>query len=700
MEKGFRRLMMAFGIAAAVHATAIFSPELLRHRAMKPTMTRQVVHEEIRISETQKKPDPAPLEEERKQYIAELLTMLKNGKRVLLSDFLIKSQILDENIELARGKQPLIKESDVKGKYFQLAEEAKKEVIGKENKIEELHHYLHTKVFAGYFWGSGSILDVIDRGWYNCLSSTEMFSALLEDVLGEEQYKVLLFDDHAATFLKGMVIENTADTWKEAHKSYSGCGLAAPSDIFVAAYLVKHGISEEEFPPRIAAIYKSRAVWKGCPKKGKNKMAESLKGGGFPVVGVGSGFPEPPLEFIPNPYFEVNSKRIVSLAKGLLAAYQMSHIYDEKGFMKTKMKDRDLLVKPIQIPENVDWGELLERMKEQLEYSHIVPFLPEKVQCCVPIMSICPHIVPEIIESVSMTGNKKFDYYNKESICGRYEKAIENGTFTELKRYFPFSFCTALNAPLRKRYLGEKNGSILWFGLGNMEIADNFDFFLDELKSENPEIKESAAAALLLTDATRACKVFNALREEDKIPVSTILGWGCTDKETAWKNIIAFRDSGIKNNEDHRLETALAVIDGKDMDRHQYEILKSISKNVPLCSKPDLARIFYEYGDKKAAEECIKDTVERLAHGEDIANFWLCNIPSEYIHLFFPLLKEKPNLAVGVANNLICNEEHREHIPQLVEPLLAILQNAAMTVERRIKAAFTLLRLGVDPLKK
>lgn len=55
----------------------------------------------------------------------------------------------------------------------------------------------------------------------------------------------------------------------------------------------------------------------------------------------------------------------------------------------------------------------------------------------------------------------------------------------------------------------------MWFGLGNMALSDNFDFFLNELKSENAD-KEAAAAALLLSDAKKGCEALRALPDEEK----------------------------------------------------------------------------------------------------------------------------------------------------------------------------------------
>lgn len=80
IKKELGRLPLAFGVAATVHGAAIFGPELLRHGAEKPKIAEQVVHEEIRPSEQEKKQNQKPnadsLKETRKQYITELLSMV------------------------------------------------------------------------------------------------------------------------------------------------------------------------------------------------------------------------------------------------------------------------------------------------------------------------------------------------------------------------------------------------------------------------------------------------------------------------------------------------------------------------------------------------------------------------------------------------------------------------------------------------
>lgn len=96
----------------------------------------------------------------------------------------------------------------------------------------------------------------------------------------------------------------------------------------------------------------------------------------------------------------------------------------------------------------------------------------------------------------------------------------------------------------------------------------------------------------------------------------------------------------------------------------------------------------------------MRDMVEELAGEEDISSFWLCSVPVEYADFIFPLMEKKPGLAFGMAENLICREEHHKYVEKLAKPLFAILQDAGKDLKWRLEAAFTLLRLGIDPLEK
>ena len=148
------------------------------------------------------------------------------------------------------------------------------------------------------------------------------------------------------------------------------------------------------------------------------------------------------------------------------------------------------------------------------------------------------------------------------------------------------------------------------------------------------------------------------------------------------------------------LEVALRIIDGKDLNREQYEVLKSIAEDIPIYLRLEYAQLLYEYGDAEEAEAYVKGTVERVLKGESPTSFGLCSFPKEATPLIIPILKEKPEHAIDLANGLVCHEGGREHIPALVGPLRDIVFDSEMELEMRVSAAFALLRLGVDPLKK
>jgi len=692
-----KRFALPLVLSTALHAGAGFGiAKIVEHFRQPKPIPQQVLYEEIKQPEPapRKKPDLDKLLREREEYVSEIHSALMRGEEVKLSDFLIKSAVLDRNIEMAEKGEFGPTEEQIRQKYDDLVAKVKEEAELYSDKPATIHYFLHTKVLRGYFYASDNIIDILDRGWYNCLSSTQIYSALLEDIAGIKNYKIMLYDDHLATFLKGRKIENVEHLWKKTNKRYNGCGFPVHRDAFIAAYLVKNGIEPEELPADISRIYSIKKRWKGCPKKGKKIVENIVAESGFPDPGVKSGISVPSY-FMENPYYLANTEDIISLAKGLYAAYKFAHLHDEEEFVEVNVDGNKMLINAIIIPEKVDWGELLELFKSYFAFQPMMKFFPACYECCGPLHTIAPEIIPQMIDGMPETG--KFKEYRTDEICNRYDNAIEYGDKTELWSYIDFHFCTELSEPLKQRYEQEKDKSILRHGLGKMEIADNFDFFLNELESvEDPEMKEAAAGGMLYSDTERGCNLLNELSEEKKKIINYQIMIGCWSSEIAWRYIYEW-DSGTRKF-DAQTYVAFEIINGKEITEKDYEFLKTVYNKAPPSLKFQIARIVYEYGDKDTGLEYVDEAVATIIE-TDMYYQVICLFPREFAERLVPLLPREDH-EIFIAEGLICHAEEEKYKNEIITALRGVLNNEEKHIRIRTEAAFILLKMGVEPLEE
>jgi len=695
--KRLKRFALPLVLSTALHIGAGVGIGKIIEYLKPPPVAEKVLHENIqKPPEMKKKPDLEKLKGERHQYVSELHESLMKGEEIKLSDFLIKSGTLDRDIELAEKGEFGISEEARKAVYRKIVADANDAVYYEEDKISALHQFVHTEVAKGYFYASGDITNVLDRGWYNCLSSTQLYSALLEDSLGIKDYQILLFDDHVATSYKGRKIENVEHEWEKTNKRYNGCGLPVHKDAFIAAYLVRNGVQPEELPPYLSEIYLAeKKNWKGCPKKGKKIVANLLNDSGFPMPGVKSGLSVPSY-FMPNPHYKTTTEDIVKMAKGIYAANRYTHRHDEKEFVEVDVNGNKMMINPILIPEETDWGDLLERYKFYFSLASLTPFLSKEESCTYPILAIPPSTPIEIIDGFLALDDSRFEAHSEENICDRYKKIIETGTTEELKEYLAYNFCKDINYLLKEKYLDKKDWYILRFGLADLMISENFDFFLTELTSKNKKIKAEAAVGMILSDREEACKILSELPEEERKPIEFQIVWGCDDVETAWEYIMQWPE-GSKPKNNVMLFSSLQLIKGKEITQEQYDFLIKI-KDIPGFEYgSEIARIAYERGDKKLAEEYLQKIVDRILNGEDLTI--ACCLPIELIPLLVPLL-EKPEHATNMARHIICSGKEEEFAEELTDSLRRIVRDTSRYEYDRVLAAYFLLKMGVNPLKE
>ena len=692
-----KRFALPLVLSTALHLGAGFGISKIVQQMRQPKPVRQqVLHEEIKPEPApKKKPDLNKLLKEREQYVSEIHSALMRGEEVKLSDFLIKSAVLDRNIEMAEKGEFGPTEEHIRQKYDALVAKVKEEAELYSDKPSTIHYFLHTKILKGYFYASDSIIDILERGWYNCLSSTQLYSALLEDVAGIKNYKIMLYDDHLATFLKGRKIENVEHLWKKTNKRYNGCGFPVHRDAFIAAYLVKNGIEPGELPADISRIYSIKKRWKGCPKKGKKIVENIVAESGFPDPGVKSGISVPSY-FMENPYYLANTEDIVKLAEGLYAAYEFAHLHEEDRFTEVEVNGNKMLINAIIIPEKVDWGQLLELFKSYFAFHSMMKFFPLCYECCGSLHTIAPEIIPEIIDEIPELA-EKFREYQTDEICNRYSNAIEWGNMAEVDSYTDFHFCTEVDEPLKDRYRQEKDKNILRHGLGKMEIADNFDFFLNELDVlDDSEMKEAAVAGMMYSDTEKACNLLDELSEERKKPIQYQIMLGCWSDEIAWRYVYEWNEG--KRKFDAQTYVAFEIIEGKNITETEYEFLKTTYVKAPPPLKFQIARIVYEYGDKETGLKYIDEAVDTVVRS-DMYDQAICLFPREFAERLVPLL-DKEDHEISIAEGIMCHGEEGKYMEDIVRALRRVVNNENKHIITRIHAAFILLRLGVEPLEE
>ncbi|NYZ74419.1 hypothetical protein H0O00_04715 [Candidatus Micrarchaeota archaeon] len=713
----FKRLAAAVVLSIALHGGLGAGIATRTRFSEKPgtRMAKKVQHEPLIKNNAG---EAEALKKERREYVVGLLSALRKGDDIRLSQFLIKSQVLDRNIAMAEEGQSGVSLEDMQGHYLKLVETANARLVnGSKDQLQALYDFVQDKAFTGYFWGSSSVLDIIDSGWHNCLSSAQFLSALMEDVLGRKDYRVLLFDDHVALLAGGKRFEVQADNWAGANLAYDGCGLVAPRDIFIAGYLVKNGVDPARFPRNLASLYNVTISRKGCPESGKDigdiELSGESSGVKLPSPGVKSGLSVPSY-FVPNPRHKSNAKQIVDTARVLFAAYKVSHM--ESGEIASiaqggSAQGVSLGFTPLELPADANWGEVIERYKADLASDILFRFTrPKRIIDCNIRHGISLKTISEMINVLPPAAMRKNSYYTKGSICKRYGEVARNGTSEELAGYTPFSFCHELNSVLKARYMAERDSFIVTFGMGTMALPENFDFFADELKSGRIEYNH-IAFPMALSNMEKSCDMVAGLKTITAIPYS--LNLKCGRPDLAWKSI----QKSLSEPSHSPSAWQLSLLDASIITKEQYSVLKSIRNDDDPKISLQLGRIIYDYGEKEDALGRVRETVQTiLAAAEKSRYLDLCGYPKEFYPILEPLMAVNPYVTVTIAQGLINSgmvkpvgeaglaaQEatavgNRISIRKLRDALHDIVYDEEVDFERRVDAAFLLLRLNIDPL--
>ena len=286
------------------------------------------------------------LRTEKKHLIQRTLKSLRQGEHVFLANFLLKADMLDENIkELKEGGSELIDENEIYKKYDRLLLRVKRQTDKfekPEERIDEIHRLAHRIALRGYLKKSSSLLEVVREGTYNCSSSTAFIASIEDNLVDSKYYGITLLDPpkdpsigktgHVLSWHKEgkvlMQIENT-DGGKPRRSPFTN-GFRVPKSIFIAAYLVRNGVKPWQLPPHLSRVY-----FRGSDHEG------------FPIAGVSANKPDPPDDFIPNKYFVGDLEKAVKEAAIMMAAISISK--------KNTTDPGGLSLSFTPYPPNIDW---------------------------------------------------------------------------------------------------------------------------------------------------------------------------------------------------------------------------------------------------------------------------------------------------------------------------------------------------------
>ncbi|MFH1347862.1 MAG: hypothetical protein ABIH22_04145 [Candidatus Margulisiibacteriota bacterium] len=333
-----------------------------------------------KLSEAERKLHLERFKAQKQAFIRQLLQDLHQGKRSMsMSNFMIKSEVLDRNIKsLETASGDIIDEKKIHNRYDAIMKQAKKwtgKLERTEKKIDELHHFSHYRLFRGYLKGSSGILNVLENGIYNCISSTKFVAALENDIVGSNNYGIIILDPpkdpskgksgHTLSWLRDAdklwQIENT--NGGPPRRIPLEKGLRTPKEIFIAAYLVNNGIKVDQLPKKLARLYKRGVGIEGLP-----------------VAGISTDLPAPPDYLIPNPYFGVKDPK--PIAKNTKDLYPKLFFLSHKQSVETaeiikgarinamaisffqepeKPMPGTTSISIIKIPAGIDWCDVAEK---------------------------------------------------------------------------------------------------------------------------------------------------------------------------------------------------------------------------------------------------------------------------------------------------------------------------------------------------
>ncbi|MFH1260297.1 MAG: hypothetical protein ABII39_00005, partial [Candidatus Micrarchaeota archaeon] len=615
MREGTKRRLAAAVLTVAVYVGTYCAmiPRPFTCNGQTEPLVSQSMHDEDRSSPENQARQVKQLIEERDQFIRKNISSLQKGEKIKLSDFLIEGSVLDMNISRAEKGEPFIRLESMKREYEKIVGDAKTHLM-QEPGIFGLFEFYHTKVLGNYYFPCDSMAHVLKNGCFNCTSTTEMFTALMEDVLSFRP-KIVVFGDHLRSYVDGRKIENTEHNWEKAGVDDDECGVNMPRNVIIAAYLLGHGVNENEIPQDLMEYYLKRNPRPDCRRTKKDTPEDTqklaAKGMRFPDPGEYSGLTIPDYP-VPNDRKVLTNNDVTKLARAYLAAYRLSHLGDPAEGMANEV---DLskgifasrtLAPGISIPHDADWGGLYEMLSGNF-------ILPSRMYRWTngPPFFIESKAIPILAELAVQQGNEMAALYTRKGICTRYKTAVENRWIEWLDSFAAADFCPELEEPLKALYTDTGDITAL-HGLGAVAPDGGFDFFGPDI-IRGRKIGRYEVRNMVMSDWQRTCTVLDSLDIEQRSNLEAIQSAVCSDEKRLWKMLETETDENI-------VMFALIYFKTKELNKRQKTILINIGNGENLTNKILVAKAFFRSGDRQTAMGYIHEAENSKKFGSDEAS--------------------------------------------------------------------------------
>lgn len=350
---GCASLLLHLGVAAVFgmkHREELINPSTAPE-VFEPPAPPPALPETPTLSPAERDQELAKLLRVKQLLLRRITVFLNTGNGDLtLPDFLVKSRVLDHNIEtLQVGSDNLLREDDMRDKYKTVLREARPRVELFDDtgeKLDVLHNFSHSTQFRAYLKASGSPLNILIDGTYNCESATLFLAMLQADLIGTKKYGLVFLGSpndppgicpHMFSWFEDIgglwQIENTDGGYPRRRPFEAG--LRAPVEIVYAAYLLKNGGSVDQLPADLARLYDLGVNADGYPLADAPSMAC------------------PSDELQPNPYFLGSKNDLIKKARiiATMLAFNRANGEQSPGAIDLRL---------INIPEGIDWCEAAE----------------------------------------------------------------------------------------------------------------------------------------------------------------------------------------------------------------------------------------------------------------------------------------------------------------------------------------------------
>lgn len=733
-----KKFLVTSAVSLALHAGIIGPPTI-------SILNRTFKKQPALIEENSKEIKPNTQEQiemlktEKRKYIQELLEKLNNGQHIPVSEFFIRTEVMDNNIAILQSNSnKLVSEDEAKDKYQKILDEARKQTDKRSSegdKLDALHQFAHDKLFKGYYSGSRGFLDIMKRGAYNCFSSSVFLAALEDDIIGSDKYGIIVLDPpkdpelgnaghmlswHKEKPLKkdGHImswhkrqgklfeIENT-DGGIPVRTKYKK-GLRISKNTLVAAYLLENGIELEELPEDIRKQY----------KKG---IGDDF----LPVAGVSTDLPDPPDYFIPNPYFKVkkkpnigNTRKLYEKMKEIAAIINYARaVYIIEKFLYFRSadeQDNGFTVYPIPIPEDIDWCDIAFREEDNLRFEAANAIGPARIAVDIPK---CYGAV-EIATLLADKGDEKSALCTRKVFYEKYKQELQDvvdGKKSDDPSFFEAGAqCAIFGGEKAREFMlplyvkgnsSDLNYDIL-LGLSYLGYEEDTELFANELNT-HPEwyfrlVSALALAKISTPEAEQA--LFSALKTEKTFEarMAVIYALGRLGYAAPALDFLAERHNEVEDEDLLRKKQYQSEnIRPWKLSVDEVERIDSmILKEKDLITKAHLvAALAKTYKKEKAilyakellVPEMIKADNEEYELSRPILSFGEIKSP-EIQDMLLSVLEHHPNAAPEIGRVLV--EQHYQP-KEVIDELMKLLADPEAERARREYAAYVLVKMGV-----